>query len=488
MKLPRASGILLHPTSLPGKFGIGDLGAEAYRWVDFLFDTGQKIWQVLPLGPTGYSHSPYQSVSAFAGNPLLISPDKLVERGWLAEADVAGTPAFCESKVDFEAVSAHKLGLLRKAFSAFEAPAEFRHFEREHDAWLDPFARFMALKGAHAGLPWTQWNLGKEPDADEVAFHKFLQFEFFRQWGELKEHCRARGVRIMGDIPFYAEHNSADVWSHPALFDLDSHGNVRSVGGVPPDYFSASGQLWGNPTYRWDRLEETGFRWWLDCLEAALTMVDMVRLDHFRGFEAYWEVPADAQTAVEGRWVKGPGARLFEAAQRRLGNLPLVAEDLGSITPEVEALREQFSFPGMKVLQFAFGSDPGGHIYLPHNYPQNVVAYTGTHDNDTTLGWWNRPEMHADPESGEVRDERRRAAAYLGACEHDVNWAFIRAVMTSVADTVIVPLQDFLALGADARMNTPATASGNWRWRYGAQALTPELAGKVRTLTELCDR
>jgi 4-alpha-glucanotransferase len=488
MKFPRASGVLLHPTSLPGPFGIGDLGPEAHRFIDFLADARQRIWQVLPLGPTGYGNSPYQSLSAFAGNPFLISLEKLVDRGHLREADLADAPAFPEARAEFDEAATYKSRLLRKAFASFQETEEYRRFERENSEWLEPFAQFMALKVANSGLAWTRWEAAKQPGPRDVAFHKFLQFEFFRQWSEIKQHCGARGIRIMGDLPFYIEHDSVDVWAHRDLFDLDPHGNPRTVGGVPPDYFSSTGQLWGNPTYRWACLEKTDYRWWVQRLQTALVLVDIIRLDHFRGFEAYWEVPARRATAVEGRWVKGPGKRLFQAAQQAIGDLPVVAEDLGSITPEVEELRDELEFPGMKVLQFAFGSDTGDHTYLPHKYPQNTVAYTGTHDNDTTVGWWTYRSKERVAGHEELEGERRRAEIYLGEDQQDIHWAFIRAVMTSIADTAIVPMQDLLGLGSEARMNLPATPTGNWRWRCRAEALSPELANRLRALTELCDR
>ncbi len=486
MRFPRASGILLHPTSLPGRFGIGDLGPEAYRFVDFLVAAGQKVWQVLPLGPTGWDNSPYESLSAFAGNPLLISLEKLLEHGYLAEADLATVLAFPETRVNFAQAAAYRRPLLRKAFAAFTETGEYRRFEEESREWLEPFACFMALKSVNNGESWTKWNPARPVNKDEVRFHKFQQFEFFCQWGELKRYCGARGIRIMGDLPFYVEHDSADVWAHPTWFDLGPQGNPMSVGGVPPDYFSATGQRWGNPTYRWDRLAQSGYGWWVQRMRSAVAIFDMVRLDHFRGFQAYWEVPAAKPTAIEGRWVTGPGAELFEVAQKKLGALPFVAEDLGSITPEVDTLREKLLFPGMKVLQFAFGSDPGNRTYLPHNYPQNAVAYTGTHDNDTAIGWWtSRKEYIA---SKDARSERERAEIYFGTDGTRIHWAFIRAVMASVADTAIIPLQDVLGLGSDARMNTPGTATGNWRWRYSKEALTPQLADRLRALTQLCDR
>jgi 4-alpha-glucanotransferase len=489
MRFPRASGILLHPTSLPGRFGIGDLGPEAHRFIDFLADARQKVWQVLPLGPTGYGNSPYQSISAFAGNPFLISLEKLVDQGHLKQGDLASAPAFPEGHTEFDAAPAYKLQLLRKAFASFQATDEYSQFERESEEWLEPFARFMALKVANGGLAWTHWDAAKQAEPADVAFQKFLQFEFFRQWGEVKQHCRAQGIRIMGDLPFYVEHDSVDVWAHRDLFDVDPEGNPKTVGGVPPDYFSSTGQLWGNPTYRWARLEETGYHWWVQRLRSALVLVDMIRLDHFRGFESYWEVPAHSATAVEGKWIKGPGKRLFQTAEQAIGDLPVVAEDLGSITPEVEALRDELAFPGMKVLQFAFGSDSGEHVYLPHNYPQNTVAYTGTHDNDTSVGWWTRNSENGKGGNSEVESERKRAEVYLGtAGQNDVHWAFIRAVMTSIADTSIVPMQDVLGLGSEARMNVPATTNGNWSWRCRAEAFSPEIGNRLRVLTELCDR
>jgi len=488
MRLPRASGILLHPTSLPGRFGIGDFGAEAYRFVDFLCDAGQRIWQVLPLGLIGEGDSPYKSISAFGGSPLLISLERLAERGYLTPSDLADVPNFSESEVGFEKVTPYKLALLRRAFARFEQTEDYREFEEHNRPWLDPFARFVALKIANDGAMWTRWDPAKQASEVEIKLQKFLQFEFSRQWGELRQYCHARGIRIMGDIPFYVEHDSADVWTNPEMFDLDERGNPRAVGGVPPDYFSATGQLWGNPTYRWDRVEQSGYRWWLERLRATFAAVDIVRLDHFRGFEAYWEVPASERSAVNGRWVPGPGAKLFETVQKQLGPLPIVAENLGLITPEVEGLRNRFSLPGMKVLQFAFASDHGARTFLPHNYCRNVVAYTGTHDNDTTVGWWTSLGQDGTRSQKDRQCEQESARVYFGTNGTEINWDFIRAVMASVADTAIIPMQDLLGLGSEARMNRPGTPAGNWRWRYHREALTPELAGRLRALTEWCDR
>ena len=406
----------------------------------------RKSGRCCPIGLIGEGNSPYKSISAFAGSPLLISLEKLVEHGYLAYSDLANAPNFPELEVDFEKVTLYRLGLLRKAFVGFQQTDEYWRFEASNQWWLDSFARFVALAIANNGQAWTRWDPAKQADKTEIRFQKFMQFEFFRQWCELRQYCQTRGIRIMGDIPFYVEHNSADVWANPQLFDLDQQGNPRTLGGCPPDYFSATGQLWGNPTYRWDHLEETGYGWWIERLRAGLAQMDMVRLDHFRGFEAYWEVPSGERTAINGRWVKGPGTKLFEAAQRELGPLPIVAEDLGLITPEVNAIRERFSFPGMKVLQFAFASDSASRTFLPHNYCPNVVAYTGTHDNDTTMGWWASADGHPAPGRKDSHGEKGRARTYLGADETETNWAFLRALMTSVADTAIAPVQDLLGL------------------------------------------
>jgi 4-alpha-glucanotransferase len=488
MKFPRSSGILLHPTSLPGRFGVGDLGPESYRFADFLAEAGLHIWQVLPLAPTGYGESPYQSLSSFAGNPLLISLEKLAERGYLSAQDLTGGPAFPEDTVDFASVIPYKFKLLRKAFDKFRATPEFEDFCTQHRAWLDDFARFMALKDANGQKAWTEWRI-KEADAQEIELQKFWQWEFYRQWAELKKYCQTRGVRMMGDIPIYVSHDSADVWSNPDLFELNPDGSSIKVAGVPPDYFSATGQLWGNPIYRWDRMQATGYKWWIERLRATLQMVDMVRLDHFRGFEGYWEVPAGEATAINGRWAKGPGASLFEALEGALGELPIVAENLGVITPDVEAVRHQFGFPGMSVLQFAFGTDPQAPTFRPHNYPREVVAYTGTHDNDTTVGWWQSQGAGDSTRSAEdVERERGFTKAYLNTDGREIHWAFIRTIMASVADTVIVPLQDVLGLGNEARMNLPGSTKGNWRWRSRPNAITKEMKDRLKQLTVLYDR
>jgi 4-alpha-glucanotransferase len=507
MRFPRSSGILLHPTSLPGPFGIGDLGPEALHFADFLADGGQTLWQVLPLGPTGFGDSPYQCFSALAGNPLLISPERLKEQGWLDAAALRDIPEFSEDEADFARVIPWKTALLESAARNFfrTAASEHRHrfdaFCGANAPWLDDFALFMALKGHHNFAVWSRWDpaiRSREPAAlaswreklaDAIAVQKFQQFAFFEQWRELREYCRVRRIRVMGDLPIYVAHDSADVWVNPQYFHLDSNGDSTVVAGVPPDYFSATGQLWGNPIYRWDVLARDGYRWWLDRFRAVLEMVDMIRLDHFRGFEAFWEVPAAEPTAVHGRWVPGPGPALFQAARLELGELPLVAENLGVITPAVEAIRAEFGFPGMTILQFAFGSDPQAPTFRPHNYPREVVAYTGTHDCDTTVGWWTsagRGESTRSPE--DIRREREIARKYLNTDGTEINWVFIRALEASVADTALIPLQDALGLGSDARMNQPATLGGNWRWRYRAKMLTPDIARRLAELVRLYER
>lgn len=488
----RKSGILLHPTSLPGPGGIGSLGDDAYRFVDFLRHAGQSLWQVLPLGPTGYGNSPYSCYSAFAGNPLLISLETIAEEGDLDPADmIAETPA---DRVDYQLVESCKCGLLSQAAANFFAAAdlprkqEFWHF-CDTTFWLHDYALFMALKGHYKAKNWRSWPeriARRHPEAIEdlsrqlgptIGEQKYLQWQFFRQWQRLKAYANARDIAIIGDIPIFVAYDSADVWANPHLFHLDESGRPTVVAGVPPDYFSKTGQLWGNPLYNWDRMAAKGFGWWVARLKNDLVLYDMVRVDHFRGFESYWEVPAGARTAVHGRWVQGPGDALFHAMLSALGPLPIIAEDLGVITPAVEALRDRFGFPGMKILQFAFGSDPG-NPYLPHNHVRDCVVYTGTHDNDTTAGWF--------ASIGEK--ERSHVCRYLHIAGDEMPWALVRAALASVAHTAVVPLQDILALGGEARMNVPGVAAGNWSWRYPAGALDERLAGRLRELTELYGR
>ena len=502
VSFPRASGILLHPTSLPGRFGIGDLGPEAYKFLDFLAAAGQRIWQVLPLGPTGYGDSPYQLFSAFAGNPLLISLEMLADEGLLTAAELAQAPEFPAGEVDYGRVIRFKMPLLRAAYKRFRGSAEFGSFRSENAAWLDDYALFMALKESHGGEAiWSRWEpqiAARQPAAlaewrarlaEEIASLQFTQYLFFRQWRSLHDYARGHGIQIMGDLPIYVAHDSADVWANPQLFQLDAQGDPAVMSGVPPDYFSATGQLWGNPIYRWDRMAQTGFRWWIARLRASLTLVDIIRVDHFRGLEAYWEVPAGETTAQNGRWVKGPGAALFEALQNALGELPIVAENLGVITPEVEAIRTQFGFPGMAILQFAFGKDPQAPDFKPHNYPRDRVAYTGTHDNDTTAGWWSSEGAGDSTRTPEdIRQEREFTRKYLATDGCEMHWVFIRTLMASVANTVLFPLQDVLGLSSEARMNTPAVPSGNWRWRYRAEMLTPAIAERLKEMVSIYDR
>ncbi len=506
MNFPRSTGILLHPTSLPGAYGIGELGREAHEFADFLRDAGQRIWQVLPLGPTGYGDSPYQCFSAFAGNPLLISMDGLVEQGYLDARDLADRPDFSFDSVEFGAVIGWKLPLLRKAVEAFRRSTaadrqDFEAFCQRHSAWLDEYALFMALKDAHQLAIWTEWEPAfalREPAAlarardefrDDIECNKFIQFVFERQWCELKAHCTRNDIRVMGDLPIYVALDSADVWSNRHLFELKEDGRPRVVAGVPPDYFSATGQLWGNPIYCWQEHARTGYEWWIARFRRALEMLDMIRLDHFRGFEAYYEIPAGELTAVNGGWVKGPGAAFFAALKNAIGELPIVAENLGVITPEVEGLREQFGFPGMAILQFAFGNDPQAPGFKPHNYPHHLVAYTGTHDNDTVVGWWNsRPGAGSIRTAEDVEKELAYARRYLNTDGRDINWAMIRTLVSSVADTVLFPLQDVLGIGSEGRMNLPGSSSGNWRWRFRDGSLTPEIAARLKEWATTYDR
>jgi len=516
MPFRRSSGVLLHPTSLPGGFGIGDLGPAALEFIDLLASGGQRLWQVLPLGPTGYGDSPYQCFSAFAGNTLLISPDLLIEDGLLSPADVeAAFPGLSDDEggrptnsVDFPAVMAHRQSLWTRVLDRFDAAGSgpmrdrFERFCREQAHWLDDFALFMAIKEAHGQAAWTAWEADiahHDPAAiarwssrcaREIRLHKLTQFLVFEQWRRVREACHARSIQIMGDLPIFVAHDSADVWARQELFRLDADGRPTVLAGVPPDYFSADGQLWGNPHYRWDVLRNAGYTWWIERFRALLTLVDCVRIDHFRGFEASWEVPANSSTAIHGTWVEGPGASLFDEvrAALTLEHLPFVAENLGVITPAVEALRRQFGLPGMAILQFAFGTDPQAPDFKPHNYPRNLVVYTGTHDNDTTVGWWTSAIGHSTRSATDIANERERATRYLGLEGREVHWEFIRAVMASVADTAIVPAQDLLGLGSEARMNRPGTASGNWRWRLRPGQLTQDTMRRLGVLADTYDR
>lgn len=496
VKLERSAGLLLHPTSLPGRFGIGEINDMAYQWVDTLVAARQTVWQVLPLGPTGYGDSPYQTFSAFAGNPLLIDLARLAREGYISHQALEEAPVFPAERVDFGAVIAWKKPLLLGAYQQFVTkadPAEeaaFHAFCAQHDAvWLQDYAFFMALKDHFGGEAWDMWPRQlrrREPTAlatwgerlaPAIMAHKFLQYQFFKQWSELKQYANAQGVQILGDIPIYVAYDSADVWAHQDLFALDEDGYPTVVAGVPPDYFSPTGQLWGNPLYRWDVMAAQGYRWWIARVRMMLHQVDILRLDHFRGFEAYWEVPAGEKTAVNGRWVKGPGAAFFEALLNALGDVPIIAEDLGVITSEVKALRDQFGFPGMKILQFAFDGD-ATNPYLPHNYERNCVVYTGSHDNDTTRGWFaSAPEP-----------EQAFCLSYLGYRPDDIAWALMRLAAASVAALAIFPVQDVLSLGSEARMNTPSQASGNWAWRLRADAFTEEHVARLAELVNTYGR
>jgi 4-alpha-glucanotransferase len=484
----RKSGILLHPTSLPGEWGIGDLGKWAYRFVDFLAESGQQLWQILPLNPPGRNNSPYHSFSSIAGNPLLISLQALVEQTLLSHEDLQGNQSFPDSLIDFNAVIPSKLRLIKKAAKAFfrqeshPLRREFLEFCAEMKSWLDPFAEFASLKEANQGAAWTKWTQKTGAKAENVLEWQFIQFEFFRQWKSLKKYCNERGIEIIGDIPIFVAHDSVDVWANPELFDLDETGNPGTIAGVPPDYFSETGQCWGNPLYRWDVMEQSGYRWWIDRVKFMLETVDMIRLDHFRGFEKYFEIPGDATTAVNGRWVQGPGDRFFEVLQQSLGKVPFIAEDLGFITPEVLKLRDRWGFPGMRVLQFAFGDQSKDNPHKPHNFIRNCIVYTGTHDNDTTAGWLRQRS------GAEARNEIELALRYMGSDGSEGVWDFIRLALSSVADIAILPMQDVLGLGTEARMNMPSIAENNWRWKMRKDPFNPELAARLREMNLIYGR
>lgn len=481
---------MLHPTSLPGQFGIGDLGPEAYKFVDFLVEAGQSLWQVLPLGPTGYGDSPYACYSAFAGNTLLISPEQLVTEGLL---DLAPSLDTKKHKVDFGEAHKIKDNLLRKAYERYTKTTDtglrsaFETFAQEQAHWLEDYAHFRALKDAHGGVAWNEW----EPASvrrEEVEAHMFYQFLFFRQWFALKSYANEHGVSIVGDLPIFVAQDSADVWTNPDQFKLDKNGKPLVVAGVPPDYFSSTGQLWGNPLYNWEHMQADGFKWWIERVRATLTVVDIARVDHFRGFAACWEIPGGDKTAERGQWVEAPGKELFTAIRKTLGELPIIAEDLGVITPDVVALREEFGFPGMRILQFGFGSD-SKNIDLPHNYVPNVVAYTGTHDNDTTAGWFESVAGEGSTRTAkQIEHERTFCLNYLNTKGEEIHWDFIRTVQASVANTAIVPLQDLLGLGTEARMNLPNSTEGNWAWRFEPGALTGDIATRLKELSDLYGR
>lgn len=488
MRFDRACGTLVHPTSFPSDFGIGDLGPSAYEFIRFLESTHQSLWQILPLGPTGYGNSPYASYSAFAGNAYLISPDVLVGKGLLTRSEVEPHRTRTGIRADYESAFTVKDRLFAIASHRFhtemtpETRTAFDAFQEENAFWLPDYALFMAALLENGKRPWNTWDAKKVTrkrlQAD-IDVQLFLQFEFFNQWSALKRYANERGVKVVGDIPIFVDHNSADVWSHPQYFEVDAKGNRVKVAGVPPDYFSATGQLWGNPLYKWKELEKDGYSWWIERFRQMFRMFDLIRVDHFRGFDAYWEVDARARTAEHGRWVKGPGMNLFETIRAALGeDIPVIAEDLGVITPTVVALRDRFRFPGMKILQFSF-TDNQANTFLPHNYATaNCVVYTGTHDNDTTRGWYN-----AAPET-----EQHRAREYTRSDGSLIHWELIRTGMMSVADQAIFPLQDFMGLGSEHRMNFPGTTDNNWLWRYTPEMLTAVNAEHIRHLIWISNR
>jgi 4-alpha-glucanotransferase len=498
MSFSRAAGILLHPTSLPSRGGVGDFGPAAYQFVDFLAAARQGLWQVLPLGPLGYGNSPYSSTSAFAGNPLLISLERLADHGWIDAAKIdlpAASSDMAANPVEYDKVFATKMPLLFEAGRSFlrTGPANaLRQFERfctENAWWLNDFVLFDALRARRKLESWNQWPhdlAHREPAAlekarqelfDDIQIRSALQFAFYEQWRALRRYCSERAIRVVGDVAIFMNYDSADVWTHRELFRLNGDLQPEVVAGVPPDFFSKTGQRWGNPLYRWDVMKTRGYQWWIHRLRWATQNCDYIRLDHFRGFDQFWEIPAADDTAVNGRWVDGPRDDLFLKLREALGGLPFFAEDLGHITPEVHALRDRLQIPGMAVLQFGFG-DEGAHMYLPHR-ADGKVMYTGTHDNDTVAGWWN---------SGAAEHERRNAEAYVGRCDDGIHWAFIRAALCSAASMSIIPLQDVLGLGSEARMNTPSLHGGNWRWRFDAQQLKSEVVAKLALLAELSDR
>ena len=494
MPFPRAAGILLHPTSLPSRGGIGDFGPAAYSFIDTLASARQGLWQVLPLGPLGYGNSPYSSISAFAGNPLLISLERLANHGWIDPDKLSHLSSTCDA-VEYDHVFSTKMPLLFEAGRKFVTSAangareRFERFCFENAWWLDDFVLFDALRAQQKLTSWNRWpaqlarrevgalQRARKELAVDLKIRSALQFAFYEQWQALRRYCSERAIRVVGDVAIFVNYDSADVWMHRELFRLNEDLDPDVVSGVPPDFFSKTGQRWGNPLYRWDVMKECGYEWWIQRLRWATQNCDYIRLDHFRGFDQFWEIPAGDPTAMNGHWVDGPQDELFHKLRDALGGLPFFAEDLGFITPEVHALRERLQIPGMSVLQFGF-NDEGAHMYLPHRAAGKVI-YTGTHDNDTTVGWFR---------SGAADHERRNAEAYLGRCEDGIHWAFIRAAQSAVADLALIPLQDVLGLGSEARMNTPSVHGGNWKWRLAPGQFTPEIAARLAHLAEVTDR
>lgn len=489
MELERSSGVLLHITSLPGRSGIGTLGKNAYQFIDFLEEAYQKNWQILPTGPTGYGDSPYQTFSAFAGNPLLIDLQKLVDIG-LLQQDQISLPAQLEGvRIDFGALINWKIPILKIAFTGFQETAEYKAFCNKQAFWLEEYAMFMALKQKFNGKSWSNWEKSykfRETDAlskarneldSEIKFQKFLQFMFFQQWQELKTYIKAKGISVIGDLPIFIAMDSADAWAKHEIFQFDQQLNPTAVAGVPPDYFSETGQLWGNPLYNWESLQENDFKWWKERFRASLAIADLIRVDHFRGFAGYWSVPYGEENAVRGKWIKAPGVSLFQSLQQEFAELPIIAEDLGVITEDVVELRDKFGFPGMKILQFAFGTGPE-NAYLPENYQENCVVFTGTHDNDTTVGWFRKLPDNL----------KKDVCDYLKTDGSNIHWDLIRTAWRSRANLAITPMQDLLGLDSEARMNTPANLGDNWQWRLRETDLNLELAHKLRDLTWECDR
>lgn len=495
MRFPRSCGCLVHPTSFPGKYGMGDFGFEARTFIDFLERTHQTIWQVLPLTPTGYGNSPYASYSAFAGNVYLISPDILHKKGLLTQKEIEDIQLPSGLSADYEASFQNKDKVYKLASDRFyknlekEEKQAFNAFKKQNEHWLDDYVLFMACSLHYNKQPWNTWDKDiaqrkpkalkayREKFSEEIKLQYWLQFEFNNQWNDLKKYANDRRIRVVGDIPIFVDHNSADVWANPKYFEVDKQGNRQLVAGVPPDYFSKTGQLWGNPLYKWDELEKDGFSWWVDRFKHMFNACDAIRVDHFRGFDAYWEVEASQKTAEVGKWVDGPGEKLFDTILEKCGELPIIAEDLGFMTEGVQKLRDKYNFPGMKIIQFAFDSD-STNSFLPHNYSQNSVAYSGTHDNDTALGWYNTTND----------EEQHRARTYTRSSGENIHWEFIRLGMLSVSDQAIFPLQDYMGLDSTHRMNIPGTSSGNWLWRYTQEMLDKVDEGQIQHLTELSNR
>lgn len=494
MNKERSSGILLHITSLPGKYGIGTMGEEAYRFIDFLIESQQKVWQILPLGHTGFGDSPYQCFSAFAGNPLIIDLERLVWEGYLHQHDLPETTGFSHDEAEFAKVNEYLYPLLSKAYTQFKTrfgvdKYKYEAFCRQNKYWLEDYAIFMALKKHFNNKSWNNWTSEiklRKPEAlekykielkDQIGFYKFIQFVFYKQWAEIKSYANINGISVIGDIPLYVAFDSADAWANPEIFEFDEDMNPVNVAGVPPDYFSETGQLWGNPIYNWDYLQQTEFHWWIERIKANFKLYDVLRIDHFRGLAAYWAVPYGEKTAIKGEWVNAPGFELFETILEKLGDLPIIAEDLGVITPDVEQLRDGFEFPGMKILQFAFDMSEE-NCFLPHTFNSNCIVYTGTHDNDTTLGRYNE----SSPE------EKKMMQEYFNIDHSDPAWSFIRLAWSTVAYMAIVPMQDILRLDTQARMNFPGKPSGYWKWRYKKGDLKAEHAAFLRSITKLFGR